>query len=137
MQLLPNNSARKIPIYLRLPNSSKFFFNAYSVGIIVPIMRIICTTVRIAPTIPTVSVPFPSTKAIMTTEISISISPQMNQSLPIYAWANFHVSLFIMDLFVRYPKVWFISLGALFENNLPNTIIVIGTIKTMTNINTQ
>jgi hypothetical protein len=47
----------KLPIYLRLPSSSKFFFNAYSFGIIVPIMGIICTTVRIAPTVPTVSVP--------------------------------------------------------------------------------
>ena len=39
------------------------------------------------------------------TEGDKSVSPQMNQSLPIYSWANFHVSMFIIDLFVRYPKV--------------------------------
>ena len=55
-------------IHLRLPNLSKLFFNAFSVGIIVPIIGIICTIVRIPPTVPTVLISFPSTSTITTTE---------------------------------------------------------------------
>ena len=72
-------------IYLRLPYASKLFFSAFSVGRIVPITIIICTIVRIPPAIPTVSGPFPNTKVITTAESGKSRSPQMNQSLPIYA----------------------------------------------------
>ena len=41
---------------------------------------------------------------ILSWKLDKRVSLQMSQSLPIYSWANFHVSMFIIDLFVRYPK---------------------------------
>ena len=83
-------------------------------------------TDTIPPKFPTVSSFCPITKNMGKIDIGSKIIPQVYHSFPQYLWANSQVSLFFIDILVRYPNARLISFGVFFRNIFPKPIIVTG-----------
>ena len=97
-----------------LPFRSNLFFSSRSVTTIVPMITAHCSVHTIPPTFPTQLFPFPKTHAKTITVTGIITSPLTYQSFPQQRCAYFQVSLFFMDIAVRYPYIALISFGGFF-----------------------
>ena len=97
-----------------LPFRSNLFFSFRSVNAIVPTIGIHCAIHTIPPVVPTQSFPFPKTQTRAITVGGSITSPLTYQSFPQQRCAYFQVSLFFMDIAVRYPYIPLISFGGFF-----------------------
>lgn len=117
-----------------LPFLSKFFFRADSVGEIEPTAATSCTAQIIPPAFPMKSVLLPKVNSIAMADKGSRTRPAVYHNFPQYLWAKFQVSMFFMDLLVRYPKTALMSFGGRFKKSFPKPIIEQGMSRMMINM---
>ena len=127
----------QIGIYRFVPSSLKLFFNAFSVGKIDPIKNTSCITMIIILKIPIVS-SLAHKKGICINIVGPNRPiPTFHQSFPAWSCANLQISIFIIDILVRYPTTPLIFFGQCFHIILPAIIIIAGIIQSHIKINHQ